>query len=241
MMLSFFIKNTLNVLSAKEYSGAEKFEMLKTYLVTRLTHGNAGKIFGRVVQAPSNFSLIFREIFIERVYYFDDLPENPSIIDCGGHAGLATIYYKHLRPNARVLAFEPISWEAFEHNTSRFKDVTLLKNAVAKTEGETEMYWTPENTAGATIFPSYLSGHHATVTMVKLSNYITESVDLLKIDIEGAENDVIQELADSNKLPLVKRIAVEANSRYNAFPKILDKNGFSLLGRTGKVYKYIRA
>ena len=66
-----------------------------------------------------------------------------------------------------------------------------------------------------------------------LSNYIDEPIDLLKMDIEGAEFAVIEELDKHNKLKFIKNIVMEfhpwAGKNYNNFAKmlhLLEKNGF---------------
>jgi hypothetical protein len=47
------------------------------------------------------------------------------------------------------------------------------------------------------------------VRAARLSSYITKPVDLLKIDIEGAETEVISELHIAGKLKFIKQAIVE--------------------------------
>src|SRR5688572_21649310 len=49
---------------------------------------------------------MLKEVFIEKVY-FQPLPPEPFIIDCGANIGLSVIYLKTLSPGATILAFEP--------------------------------------------------------------------------------------------------------------------------------------
>ncbi len=60
---------------------------------------------------PLSFASQFRAIFQQGCYQFHAAPtrSTPLILDCGANIGLATIYWKHLFPEARVLAFEPDS------------------------------------------------------------------------------------------------------------------------------------
>ncbi len=44
---------------------------------------------------------------------------------------------------------------------------------------------------------------------MKLSEYINGEIDILKLDIEGSEGEVLEELASSGKLPLIKNIFIE--------------------------------
>ena len=73
----------------------------------------------------------------------------------------------------------------------------------------------------------------------KLSQFLDRDVDLLKMDIEGAEEDVLHELATSGKLRFVKRMHVEyhhhIDPRKNALSrilKILEDNGLGYQIRT---------
>ena len=56
------------------------------------------------------------------------------------------------------------------------------------------------------------------VKVDKLSNYIKQKVDLLKIDIEGAEIDVLTDLFRSKKLNLVENMIIEYHHHID--PKI---------------------
>ncbi len=42
-----------------------------------------------------------------------------------------------------------------------------------------------------------------------LSNYVNEKVDFLKIDVEGAEREVLKELIDAGKLGFVEQMVIE--------------------------------
>ena len=51
--------------------------------------------------------------------------------------------------------------------------------------------------------------HRVEVRGGRLSSYIQRPVDLLKIDIEGAEHRVIADLAEAGSLALVRRMIIE--------------------------------
>jgi Methyltransferase FkbM domain len=70
---------------------------------------------------------------------------------------------------------------------------------------------------------------HAT----RLSSYVNGSVDLLKLDVEGAEFDVMTDLERSGKLSLIKRMVIEYHHKIGnrasslaQFLAILEKAGF---------------
>src|SRR6185295_11059488 len=68
----------------------------------------------------------------------------------------------------------------------------------------------------------------------KLSNYINQEIDFLKMDIEGSEIDVIRELSINQKMKYIKEATIEfhhnfpsRNSELGQFLSILEKNNFS--------------
>lgn len=72
------------------------------------------------------------------------------------------------------------------------------------------------------------------VKTTKLSKYINKKVDLLKIDIEGSEQKVLEEI--KNKLHMIKQIVMEFHStpssrnenNYKIVEKILKENSFKI-------------
>jgi FkbM family methyltransferase len=64
----------------------------------------------------------------------------------------------------------------------------------------------PERKHPYGIDPAWMNKHAITVRSGKLSDYITGPVDYLKIDVEGAEDTVMQDLMQSGKLRQVQSI-----------------------------------
>jgi hypothetical protein len=85
-----------------------------------------------------------------------------------------------------------------------------------------------------------LKGDPIMVKTTRLSSYITGPVDLLKMDIEGAEPEVLDELNESGALVHVKALFLEyhhhIDSRLDSLSVILDileRNNFGYLIRGG--------
>ena len=71
------------------------------------------------------------------------------------------------------------------------------------------------------------------VQVVRLSKYIDRPVDLLKIDVEGAEGMVLEDLAAAKKLVMVKQMIIEYHHHLrkdvdalSKFLRILEDHGF---------------
>ena len=82
----------------------------------------------------------------------------------------------------------------------------MLAYALGKEDGRAQFYVDgAEATSGSRATVPYQKNkkravHSYPVDVRKLSSFITEPVDLLKIDIEGGESDVLEELRVADKL-----------------------------------------
>lgn len=158
---------------------------------------------------------LFNEIYLSNEYYFKSNEHNPLIIDCGSNIGMSTLYFKIIEPKCRIICFEPDS-EAYSYLKTNIKQnnlnyIQIHNVALYSEETLIDFYYDPENFASPrmSLMRDRMNGGKRTVRAVPLSRYINEPVDFLKMDIEGAELDVLKELRDSGKLSFVKRMAIE--------------------------------
>ncbi len=183
------------------------------------------RLLGRKFQIPDgpSFASIYDAYFRREEYQFPVSGESPLIIDGGANVGIGVLYWKQLCPTARVVAFEPDSaiFEALSANCSSLPGVTLRKAAL----------WTNNNPISFSAVGA--DGGHLTelaerkdaislseVKAVRLRDLLVEPVELLKLDIEGAEVDVLLDCAD--RLASVKWLFVEYHSFVNK-PQRLGK------------------
>lgn len=157
------------------------------------------EILGKPLELVDSASFIwmYREIFEREIYRFRAKSESPYIIDCGANIGLSAIYFKRLYPRSRVVAFEPDDkvFEVLARNLRLHDcaDVELHNRAVWSSE--TTLSFVNEGADGGHVSRIGESGDKA-VRTVRLRDYLSEPVSLLKIDIEGAETQVLQDCAD---------------------------------------------
>src|SRR3990167_3020224 len=165
----------------------------------------------------SSFICMFEEIFIRRIYYFKSMTRSPLIFDCGANIGIALIFFKILYPKSRIFAFEPdkSAFSLLEINVGSNKlfNVLLFNQALSNKEGLVKFYFNPKNLSSASkgIIKERTSKSviFEWLPSVKLSAYIKEKVDFLKMDIEGAEGLVMSELSKKKKLSFVREAVVE--------------------------------
>ncbi len=174
------------------------------------------------------------EIFIEEVYKVS-LPNNALIIDCGANIGLSALYFKLQNPTAKVIAFEPdeINFNLLHQNVDSFglKNVELHKKAIWKED--TLITFSNEGTMSSKIetFDSINVKKVLQIPAVRLKSLLNVPVHFLKLDIEGAEYEVIKDADDS--LKNVENIFIEFHGYFSKMHElteilsILEKQDFS--------------
>ena len=160
---------------------------------------------------------LFSEIFINKEYDFEPDTKSPLIIDCGANIGMATLYFKMVFPGAKIIAFEPNpnSFSLLKKNMeeNNLDKVELYNLGLAGNEGEIPFYidtYNPGTLIGSVKQKRGGPGELKVQTS-RLSAYIAEHehVDLVKMDVEGAELEIIEELSASGMMARVKEFIVE--------------------------------
>lgn len=179
-----------------------------------------------------SFYYSYREIFLGGIYEFATDRADPLIIDCGSSYGTSILYFKTLFPAARIIGFEadPYIFEFLSTNiaTYRLESVEIFNRAVWFEE--TELNFQREYADSGRLTDD-TEGDIIRVRTAKLSDFLTEEVDLLKVDIEGAEVDVLTQIKTMEN---VRRLFVEYHS-FAGKPQRLDEV-LSLLYKEG--YRY---
>ncbi|NBR84728.1 MAG: FkbM family methyltransferase [Verrucomicrobia bacterium] len=184
---------------------------------------------------------LFNEVFVGNEYYVKLPRRDPFIIDCGANIGCTTLYFKLHYPDARILAFEPnpYCFEMLKKNVEAngLKHVALVQAACASAPGTTTFHVNPTFSPLSSAIGNRDEKQKTVpieVRLVKLSDSITENVDLLKLDIEGGEWDVFADLVASGKLARIDRMAIEYHHRFGTtevkmsrFLKILEDAGYT--------------
>lgn len=215
---------------------------MRRALLARRGHVHSERLWGQELFFPDyeSFGLLFDEIYMQGIYLFRSANERPNIIDCGANIGLATAFFLTQYRDATVTAFEPDS-EAFlfldrNREVNRWAGVTLHRTAVHREVGARAFY----SHAQASVVSSFRRGlggpapsQVLEIPTVRLSSYIERRVDLLKLDVEGSEIPVFEDLAESDKMRLIDQIIMEYHhhiepeeDRLGYLLALLERNGF---------------
>jgi FkbM family methyltransferase len=184
-----------------------------------------------------SFSYAYEQIFLRGVYDIGASARPTRILDCGANVGLATLYWKKRYPDVEVIAVEADP-EIFKYlvdniNCAGVTGVHVLNQAVWHSAGE--LSFAPQGADGGCLHDTRDKTPSRTIRVpaVPLGDLIGDApLDLLKIDIEGAECDVL--IGQEDVLGPVERIFVEYHSyvkkeqRVDELLSLLRRAGFRL-------------
>lgn len=182
------------------------------------------------------FEEVYKDVFIIKEYDFKTTNKSPLILDCGSHIGVSILYFKKLYPEAKIIGFEanPNNFKLLEFNIQKnnLKDMRFINVALSNKEGEIDFYVsrdtkTPWTWGDAGVINKWYDEKTSKIIKVpsmKLSSYINKSIDLIKLDIEGMEEVVLNEI--EHKLKFVKEIFMEfhgsSTNKLNDSKRILN-------------------
>jgi FkbM family methyltransferase len=143
----------------------------------------------------------WHDIFVRETLKFSARTTAPRILDCGANVGLASLYFKRKYPAARITAFEadPELAAICERNLggNGAADVKVEAAAVWREAGTVRFQREGADSGAIEGTSSGLQAAAIDVPSVRLRDRLAaERIDLLKLDIEGAELAVLSDCAD---------------------------------------------
>lgn len=226
-----------------------KFKKLIFYDLLKIKHGSF-VIWGHTIYFPdfSLFEMIFIDIFIKRIEALETTNPSPKIFDCGANIGMSSFYFKIRYPKSRIICFEParLAFSYLKKNLSQFENCIFINAALVGSNKKSTNLLTPKGSAKADIGSTVskevsdirwkkLILRKEKVSTTTLSQYIKkgEVIDFIKLDIEGMEQEVLNNLVKSGKINKVKEMFVEYHhhekNSYTDLVNLLTKNGFRLI------------
>ena len=176
-----------------------------------------------LIVAPDAASLLstYRQVFVDQIYAFRSESDSPRILDLGANIGLSVLFFKLLYPRARITAVEadPDIFRDLGHNLSNngVEDVELVNAAVWSSSGSVR--FKTDGADGGHVDPGDDNGQ--VIPAIEVQKLFTDGpIDLLKMDIEGAEEVVLP--ACASLLGQVRYVFVEYHSRVGC-PQRLDE------------------
>jgi FkbM family methyltransferase len=171
----------------------------------------------------------------------ETLPKDPRfIVDGGANVGYTTAFYAHRYPDATVIAIEPSrsNLAQLRRNCSGYRNVVALEGALWPTSGSVRIANPEAESWSYRVETADDPGGVRAFSLDELLDaYSMPQIDMLKLDIEGAE----RLLFGSNYgrwLPRVKAIAVEIHGEeaYSAIERACTPEMFEWSTNGEKVF-----
>ncbi len=193
---------------------------------------------------------VYSEIFGGGTYAKEitDLPDNAMVLDIGANVGMFSIGLKDAKPDATVLAFEPMprTLDALRKNIElhELSGITVYPVGLGTEEDSSvEFTFFPQAPANSTRHPeekvldAEILGKSTTVFVevttaaaILAKHPEPERIDLVKIDVEGAELEVLKGLSASD-WPRIQAFVIEVNDidgRLDGVCTLLTEQGYEV-------------
>jgi FkbM family methyltransferase len=163
------------------------------------------------INDPANYYVLVKDIFHRQIYGFTATRGDPLVVDCGSNIGMSILYFKYRYPRARIVGFEPDPevFALLQQNVKQngLDDVKLVQAAVGAQSGRAEFLAGHAFASTLVEDAAPFQAEPVTVDVVRLRDQLIEPVDFLKLNIEGAEHEVMEDIAD--RLDLVSQLVLE--------------------------------
>jgi FkbM family methyltransferase len=193
---------------------------------------------------------VFQQVFINEEYEFplDKAPE--VIVDAGSNIGLASIYYSIKYPDAKIIAIEPedSNFLLLRENIKNYPNIVSTHKALWHTKTRLKISNPLGSKFSFRVETADDSQEVISLTMEELMDeYGLSFIDILKMDIEGAEKEVFSQ--SLKWLSKVGMIAIELHDKiktgynrsfYSAIDPFVEKeyrNGENVFIVTNNVKK----
>lgn len=157
---------------------------------------------------------VFEHIFINEEYKFATNTEPKVIIDAGANIGLTSIYYSITYPEAQIIAIEPelSNYKLLKENIKSYPNIFSINKALWHKIAPLKISNPNDQKFSFRVEESDNYSEVKAITIDELiKQYKFSYIDILKIDIEGAEKEVFSNRP--NWVSKVGMIVIELHDR----------------------------
>lgn len=216
----------------------------RTFVRLSLQYGSSKRYVKRNIRIKNarmqvadakSFIWQYYEIYFKAYYDFKSSKPNPTIIDCGSNIGLGLLRFKEQYPQAEIHAFEA------DDVICNILNTNIADNRLSGIHVHNEAVWTKDESlqfASEGADGGQISENNEgtkAVNGIDFARFLQrfEQVDFLKIDIEGAETQLLPHIA--SQLHKVDNLFVEFHS-YNGQAQHLNEVITAITSAGHRVY-----
>ena len=185
-------------------------------------------------------------------YFFSDflkkINKRYEFIDIGANQGIYSLIASNNSNIKRIFAFEPVD-QTFKLLKKNIKingltNIITKKFAISNYNGKAKILFDKNHSGAATIKNGYLDPSINSILIKTINFKVLNSLiksnyrKVVKIDVEGHELEVINQLIKTDFIKLIDFIYVEINFKLNSFSIILNKlkkNNFNCIYKSPKI------
>lgn len=214
------IKYYLRTFGVRTLICAIKGKITKTPILLQIIRPDIK--FPFFLRVPSSDVPTFDQIFIKNEYDCDFTIMPKTIVDAGANIGLASIYFANKFPDAKIIAIEPeeSNLEVLRSNIAPYENIILVCGALWHENTKINLVdpglgkWGFMTQAQDGVDKKYGEIVHEvqglTVNTI-IEEQVIDHIDILKIDIEGAEREVFRD--PSSWIEKVDALIIELHER----------------------------
>lgn len=187
------------------------------------------------VSNPSDCQFLLKEIWLEQPYALPSSNRISSIADVGANQGFSFHYFKTQFPHAAIHAFEPdrLNFSLLEKNSAGIMSEKDTLHPVAVWHENTTLFAADSSAAPSNhSFVEKAAAQETGVAAIDFGAWLQEQKpDLVKMDIEGAEAEVLPRLISIGAVSIVPYWLVEFHpGTYGPTVELEISKGFEQLG-----------
>jgi FkbM family methyltransferase len=159
------------------------------------------------ISPDTNFTDVLYEVLLRKDYAIPARFFPEVIFDVGACYGISTVFLSCAYPDAKIYAFEPSAptFGFLQRTAAPLKNVEVFNKAVYTFTGSIKLYSDNRHGGWNTLLP--LHAHGEEVACVSLDDFMKDRninhIDLLKIDVEGAELEIFKTLTGLEKISYI--------------------------------------
>jgi FkbM family methyltransferase len=159
----------------------------------------------------------FEHVFINNEYGFSLTQDPKVIVDAGANVGMSAAYFSLNYPGAKIIAIEPEpgNFSVLLKNAELFQSIVPKNIALWNQDGEVSIQHTPAGSWGTRVTAQKATASTRVRSMklnTLLKEFHIEHIDLLKVDVEGAECEIFEDAA--LWMRRVKVVCAELHDRF---------------------------
>jgi FkbM family methyltransferase len=248
--ISLIKKAYLRIKSIFLRLGADKIKALHwvNYFFVQLIKSDSATVQGHkmFLDPHDSLNLSINEVYekAETDLAYKEVKEGNVILDIGANIGYYTLIFAKLAgPNGKVYAFEPDpdNFAILKKNieTNGYQNVVLVNKAVSDSNGKIKLYKSDTNSGDHRIYDSDDGRGFTEIECVRLDDFFRGnelSVDLIKMDIQGAEYKALSGMAElikkNHSIKILSEFWPEGLIRSGATPSaylgLIENCGFKI-------------